>query len=157
MRFTVEVKNGAAQGPLFAAIDRADAHKRVIAAGMHDRDRTRFSGYEGAVSASMEAMRRFYIAHRLLLGRWIAPRAHAVHAPEEWSGVRIVSRRFVRDLAAHDVPVYVWTVNDAGDMRRLLSWGVEGIITDRPDLLGRVLHEMYGRPLAAGHAAGASQ
>jgi glycerophosphoryl diester phosphodiesterase len=32
-------------------------------------------------------------------------------------------------------------VNDADDMRRLLDWGVNGIMTDRPTLLERVLAE----------------
>ena len=35
--------------------------------------------------------------------------------------------------------VYVWTVNDEAEMRLLLDWGVNGLITDRPDILKRVL------------------
>jgi hypothetical protein len=35
-------------------------------------------------------------------------------------------------------------------MRRLLSWGADGVITDRPDRLARVLHEVAGRPLPPG-------
>jgi glycerophosphoryl diester phosphodiesterase len=31
--------------------------------------------------------------------------------------------------------VVVWTVNDEADMRRLIGWGVDGIISDYPDLL----------------------
>jgi glycerophosphoryl diester phosphodiesterase len=38
-------------------------------------------------------------------------------------------------------------------MHRLLDWGVEGIISDRPDVLGRVLHERTGRPLMPAHGA----
>jgi glycerophosphoryl diester phosphodiesterase len=42
---------------------------------------------------------------------------------------------------AHDLqlPVLVWTVNDPSEMERLLKLGVDGIITDRPDVLAHVL------------------
>jgi len=35
----------------------------------------------------------------------------------------------------------VWTVNDPGTMRRLAHWGVDAIITDRPDVCLEVLKE----------------
>ena len=38
-------------------------------------------------------------------------------------------------------------------IEKLLDWGVDGLVTDRPDLAGRVLHRLCGRPLAPGHAA----
>lgn len=151
MRFIVEVKTGAAQTPLFAAIRRLDARDRVIVAGMYERDRTLFSEFRGAVSASGEELRRFYRRHRLGLGRFFPPRADVVQVPEVWEGRRIVTRRFVADLAARGIPVHVWTVDDPDDMRRLLDWGVEGVLTDRPDVLGRVLHEKCGRALCAAH------
>jgi glycerophosphoryl diester phosphodiesterase len=37
--------------------------------------------------------------------------------------------------------VNVWTVNEPDEMRRLVALGVDGIITDRPDLLAQVLAE----------------
>ena len=48
---------------------------------------------------------------------------------------------------AAGVEVHVWTVNEEADMHRLLDWGVDGILTDFPDRLARVLHERVGRPL----------
>jgi glycerophosphoryl diester phosphodiesterase len=48
--------------------------------------------------------------------------------------------------------VHVWTVDEAADMHRLLDWGVQGLITDRPDRLARVLHERTGRALPPGAA-----
>ncbi len=37
--------------------------------------------------------------------------------------------------------VNVWTVNEAADLKRMLDLGVDGIITDRPDLLQQLLEE----------------
>ncbi len=37
------------------------------------------------------------------------------------------------------IPVHVWTIDDADEMRALLAIGVDGIVTDRPDVLARVL------------------
>ena len=54
--------------------------------------------------------------------------------PEFAGSTRVVSPRFVK--YAHDagVAVRTWTINDEPDMRRLLSWGVDALISDRPDL-----------------------
>jgi glycerophosphoryl diester phosphodiesterase len=62
------------------------------------------------------------------------PAFRALQVPETYGLRRIVSPRFVRALARVQIPVQVWTVNDPDDMRRLLRWGVQGLITDRPDL-----------------------
>lgn len=54
--------------------------------------------------------------------------------PQRDGGTRVVSSRFVR-LAHHRArAVQVWTVDDPAAIRRLLDWGVDAIITDRPDV-----------------------
>jgi len=151
MRFTVEVKAGAAQAALFDTIRYFDARDRVVVAGMYERDRTQFCEYRGAVSASGEELKAFLYRHALRLGRFRPPRADVVQTCESYRGRTIVTKRFVHTLRRCGIPVHVWTVNDPADMHRLLDWGVEGIITDRPDVLGRLLHERAGRPLAPGH------
>ncbi|MGZ6392259.1 MAG: glycerophosphodiester phosphodiesterase family protein, partial [Ktedonobacterales bacterium] len=35
--------------------------------------------------------------------------------------------------------VHVWTVDEREAMERLLSWGVDGIMSDRPDVLAQVM------------------
>ena len=49
--------------------------------------------------------------------------------------------RFVSHAAALNLPIYVFGVNDAEAIRRLVDVGASGITTDRPDrvlaLLGR--------------------
>ena len=59
--------------------------------------------------------------------------------PERSGLTTIVTPRFVRHAHRAGVQVKVWTVNDADDMRRLLDWGVDALITDRPDLAAPIV------------------
>jgi glycerophosphoryl diester phosphodiesterase len=54
-------------------------------------------------------------------------------------GDPVVDAALVRFLHGRDIPVFVWTVNEEADMRALLEMGVDGIMTDRPDLLAKVM------------------
>jgi glycerophosphoryl diester phosphodiesterase len=73
------------------------------------------------------------------------PAYDAFQVPELAGATRVVSPRFVRYARAAGLAVQVWTVNDPDDMRRLLDWGVNAIISDRPDVaveLVRSRHEL---------------
>lgn len=140
-----EVKAGAAQAPLFEAVRRAGAEQRVIAAGMRDADRDLFPQYTGPVSASVEQLRRFIILYRLRLWRLWRPPVDVVQMPEYWGDRRVLTPGLVDALHAFGLPVHIWTVDEVADMERLLDWGVDGILTDRPDRLAAVLVERAGR------------
>ena len=149
-RFTIEVKIGGAQPGMFDAIRSMDAADRVVVAGMDRADRTMFDDYDGARSGDNRTVRSFVLLHRLHLA-WLWPRgADVFQVPEAWESHRIVTPRFVRDARRRGVPVHVWTVNDPEAMTRLLRWGVDGLITDRPDRGARVLADHAGRPLPPG-------
>jgi glycerophosphoryl diester phosphodiesterase len=55
--------------------------------------------------------------------------------PELAGSTRVISRRFVDDAHEAGLGVQVWTVDTVEDAQRLIGWGVDGLITDRPDLL----------------------
>ena len=52
-----------------------------------------------------------------------------------------LTRDLVREAHALNLKVVAWTVNEPSDMQRLIEWGVDGIISDRPDILRRIAGE----------------
>ncbi|MEM1074914.1 MAG: glycerophosphodiester phosphodiesterase family protein [Pseudomonadota bacterium] len=52
-----------------------------------------------------------------------------------------ISGRLIRQAHGAGKDVYVWTVNDAATMSRMISMGVDGLITDKPDLARLILDE----------------
>jgi glycerophosphoryl diester phosphodiesterase len=69
--------------------------------------------------------------------RWpVAGVAYSGYQIPEMSGsTRVVSPRFVEYARRAGLGVQVWTVDTEDDARRLLSWGVDALITDRPDVI----------------------
>jgi len=72
------------------------------------------------------------------------PPYQVVQVPWRFRGRRVVSGAFVRYARGRGLPVQVWTVNDPGVARELVSWGVTGIISDVPDVLTGLRDEDWG-------------
>ena len=155
VRVNVEIKDGRAQERVWEVVHAERATGRVLIAAGNGRNRARFASYPGPVSASGAQLRAFYVAHRLGLARRVRPPVDAFQMPERYGGRRVLSPRLVAEAHALNVAVHVWTVDETADMRRLLEWGVDGIVTDRPDRLAAELHRRVGRPLPPGPPPGA--
>jgi glycerophosphoryl diester phosphodiesterase len=150
VRINVEAKEPQVARPLVEIIRRHGAESRVLVAAEFEKCRDSVRDYRGPWGASRHHILYFWLLHRLPGGGFYTPGADILQVPETWKGMRIVSPRFVRRAHGRNLPVQVWTVDEADDMRRLLSWGVDGIQTDRPDVLARVMVEELGRPAPPG-------
>jgi glycerophosphoryl diester phosphodiesterase len=137
----IEMKVDAAEmGEAVAAeVRRAGAVDRVCAAGFGPR------ALRGARRALPEMASSGCAPEvRLALYRsWVGWPVRSVayggyQVPEVAGGHRIVSPRFVRHAHAAGLRVQVWTVDTEPDMRRLLAWGVDALISNQPDLAVRV-------------------
>ncbi|HEX8271413.1 MAG TPA: glycerophosphodiester phosphodiesterase [Longimicrobiaceae bacterium] len=149
-RVNVEIKDARAQRRTWETVHDLGATHRVLIAAGHRANRSRFGAYPGPTSASGEEMKAFYLHHLTRTTRWWRPPVDAFQMPERFAGRQVLTPRLLREVHARNLAVHVWTVDEVADMRRLLEWGVDGIVTDRPDRLARVLHEMFGRPLPPG-------
>jgi glycerophosphoryl diester phosphodiesterase len=76
-------------------------------------------------------------------GSWREKLAQLTFRPDIYSPYfELLDAESVRGLQAEGLQVIPWTVNDPGDMHRLLAWGVDGLITDYPDVAVEVLAEL---------------
>ena len=66
-------------------------------------------------------------------------RAAAFQVPERQGELLVTDEAFVEAAHARGIAVHVWTVNDSGDMERLVDLGVDGVISDLPTTLAGVL------------------
>jgi glycerophosphoryl diester phosphodiesterase len=74
------------------------------------------------------------------VGRTSNRKFDAYQLPATARGLSI-DQKLVDAIHRADSHVHVWTVDDPEHMHRLLDLGVDGIVTDRPDLLNQVIEE----------------
>ena len=75
----------------------------------------------------------FEKAHSSLVARAVDLGAWSLHIHR-----RLVSEALVREVHGSGLQIFVYTVNDAPDIRRLRDLGVDGIFTDYPDRAARI-------------------
>ena len=139
--FTVDVKEPETIRPLAELLRSTGAARRVCAAAARETwlaELRRLTGPALCTALSWRALARLTHPRLALLGRRMEGATFA-HVPLRLGQVPIFTDGVVH--RAHDagIRVLVWTVNHPGAMHRLLDAGVDGIITDRPDLLREVL------------------
>ena len=90
-----------------------------------------------ATGASQEETRWALYRSRL---RWPLGRTgyREFQVPERLGMSTIVTPRFISHAHRAGLPVKIWTVNTEPDIRRLLEWGADAVISDRPDIAVQV-------------------
>lgn len=139
-RFNIDLKSDEAVEETCSVIEDYDAVDRVCLAsfdhGRLRRIRQRLPGVATASSRREVALVKLLPA--AIVRRMGIP-AIALQVPETRRRIRIVTRRFVKRAHALGIQVHVWTIDDEDSMNRLLDLGVDGIMTDRTDVLKDVL------------------
>lgn len=95
--------------------------------------------------ASEGELRPYVLLGKIGLGGPFAPDVDALLVPERRRLVKIVTRRLVPRAHRDGLGVHVWTVNRADRMRRLLDLGVDGLLSDVPARVRRVVDERAAR------------
>lgn len=126
-------------GQILRAYHRLD---QVVVGSFHDAQLRRFRRLcpEVDTAAGVSETRRFYLLSRARLSGLYRSPAKAFMVPEYAGRLHLVTPRFIRSAHTRGIQVHVWTVNEEKDMQRLIEWGVDGIITDYPSRLMKLLN-----------------
>lgn len=140
--FSLDLKSDGMEAALVDLIRRLDLWDRVVVGSFSGSRLRRFRALADrpvATSAGPSEILRFVTAART--GLPYRPRADSLQVPVKDHGITIVNPRTVRAARRLEVPLIVWTINHLAEMEGLLDLGVDGLITDRPDLLRTLLAE----------------
>lgn len=133
--FNLDLKQPGIERAVAAEVRRLGIEDRVLIGSFYDLRVRRVRAAAGdrvATAAGPGEVLRALASARARRG--VGGRFDALQVPE-----RIVTKSLVEAAHRGGKQVHVWTVNDPGAMQRLLDLGVDGIVSDRPDLLNEVV------------------
>ena len=64
-----------------------------------------------------------------------------IQIPLKWKGIKVLTRNLIQKANKSNLLVHVWTVNDRKTINYLIDLGVNGIVTDEPELLMKIMKE----------------
>ncbi|WP_343061352.1 glycerophosphodiester phosphodiesterase [Nocardioides luti] len=144
-RFNIDLKSERAVAALAAFVEEYAVHDRVLVGSFSPRRLNAFrrltagrvatSAHPGEIAA-FRLLPSGRLADRVTRGR-----VAALQVPHRRHGFTITTPGLVRRAHAAGKHVHVWTIDDPAEMRLLLDRGVDGLMTDRTDLLRAVLTE----------------
>lgn len=154
-RINIEIKpdrkDGAIERELWRLIEKYRRHRLTLVNSEHDGVVQRFRGIAASAPAGetvptgapFRESLRFLVLSKVRWSGLYSPPFDALQVPERFRiagiDVAIATPQFIAAAHRAQVAVHVWTVDDPADMRRLIGMGVDGIITNHPEILVRVL------------------
>ena len=147
LRVNIDVKHVSGVGAVARAIERTASWDRVCVTSFEAvlrRGTVDRLSRPVATSAGRAAVRTFLAGVRLH-ARPLARRAlrdvDALQVPVREKSVTVVDAASIEAAHALGKKMHVWTINDPGEMDTLIDQGVDGLVTDRADLLKDLLVE----------------
>jgi len=144
-RFNIDIKQHEKKvaDALFETIKEFQLSEKVLVAS-DDYETIKYfrniSKGEIATGASYREVGNFILYKSLNMLKQFHLEADALQIPEKYYGIRIITKNLIVEAHKKNIAVHPWTINENEDMERLLSWGVDGVMTDFPDRLNTILN-----------------
>ncbi len=137
VKINLELKDKMSYAPstLLDTIITAGSEDRVIVGSFRHKQLSRFRDLSVSrqipTSASPVEVLSFLMHLQIFTKRTFC----ALQVPPNVSILKIATYRNIRRAHKRDLAVHIWTINERETMRRMLSWGIDGIFTDDPEML----------------------
>lgn len=145
MRWIVEIKPDTEEAArvMCDTIRDAGMQTGVLVGSFHDNAMAHLREVCPEVATGMARSEAFsfYVMARLGLAKFHPTSAVAMQLPPRASGLDAVHPRLVSAAHARGIAVQVWTINDPAEMETFIARGVDGVITDRVDVMAGVQGE----------------
>ena len=94
-----------------------------------------------ATSASPSESTNFLAMYKIGLSENYSAKMQALQLPTYITGLKVVTKEFVEAARERNLQLHFWTVNKKEEMKKLIEIGADGIMTDRPDELLKLIAE----------------
>jgi glycerophosphoryl diester phosphodiesterase len=143
VRFNIDIKSDAAVEPLADLVRAVGAHDRIcvgsFSQGRIERFRRLAGGQVATAAGPLEVGLFRVLPVARVIDALVRRGAAALQVPHRKKGVTVLTPGLVRRAHALGLHVHVWTIDDPDHMHDLLDLGVDGVMTDRTDVLREVL------------------
>ncbi|MEV6342407.1 glycerophosphodiester phosphodiesterase [Actinoplanes sp. NPDC051851] len=141
IRFNIELKSSPAVEPALRVVREAAAEDRVLLASFDDARLTRIRKLAGprvATSLGIRSLSFLWAASHTGVRVRLPESVVAAQIPVKHGPITVLTPRFLTYLHRLGIAVHLWTIDDPQEMVRLLDLGVDGIMTDRIEVLREV-------------------
>lgn len=143
MKMTIEIKksNTSMIQPFCDMIREYDMQDKIVVASFYDDKIKEFRTTcpEVATSSAKNETTIFVLLSKVFLTGFYSPQFYSLQVPQESSGITVMTPSFVNLAHERNLAVEPWTINDEETMRKFIEWGVDGIMTDRPDIMIEII------------------
>ena len=102
---------------------------------------TNLTNGEAIVSAGKQEVAKFVLLHKLGLHALYRTKVDSIELPIKAAGISLMDKRLIDAAKKRGMAIRYWTINDKKTMNRLIQLDVDGIITNRPNVLIELLKE----------------
>jgi glycerophosphoryl diester phosphodiesterase len=129
---------------LWLLINKYQMEDKILIASFDQAIMDTFKNYAKgrvATSAGRAEVKNFVVTHKFFLRNLYVPSVDAFQIPIEDSGFDLTDQRLIDGAHRLGMQIHYWTIDDPKTMEKLIDDGADGILTNRPDLLLKLLEK----------------